>query len=62
MSDKFLKKEFKNRQEKIILDPYETCPYKKICPHRRISNIECLGCNENRPWKFICDVKRLKEY
>lgn len=46
---KELKKEFNNRTEKIILNEYEICPYKNVCPYRRISDIECLGCNENRP-------------
>lgn len=62
MAERSLKEKFRDLREKIILEEYEVCPYKNICPYKRISDLDCLGCDENRPWKFICDIKRLKEY
>lgn len=54
--------EFENRQEPIHLAPYETCPYKDICPYSNIgTSVPCYGTYDNRNWDFICDLKELKK-
>ena len=53
--------EFEDRQEPIVLAPYESCPYKDICPYSNIdTSVPCFGTYENRDWTFICDVKKLR--
>lgn len=52
-----LKASLEGREEPIVLKPFETCIYSKVCPY---SKPDCFGTRSDRNWDFVCDIKELK--